>query len=784
MPYVSVSFWINKPSSSPKITMQLMKNTLQFDLYLDESGEFRETSNVKEERTAQGYPSQFAGFLVPRNDIKSEAKAVFDACAKAAFGPTRAQPGNSKQFQFNRQSTDFKGRDLRGQNLLRFIRQLVREFQKRPMWEPVRLVNEEAVCYGDQVAAYTNIFAEVILRILEQKSHENPEANISVRAFCTTLMRKGFYSTKPQEYTSRVYEYLKFLAVRRGFAAESSKWELDDLILNAGRERAELRICDVLSNASHDDFKKLDFRSPRRRSDVSELLISAFGDRNWTLTVRELFERVSILIEEYSLGMALIAIAEILGSAAIFEDYDPAFIQKAQDYVSDINHKLARIGARGRDPQLATVLNWLDQIVGQQRLAALGYRLAQWLLSNVTQPLHRELKDDRQRDTIAWFEYGLHRWALTAANHEGKLFEAEAEVQEMRTLARTLARQWERAPILFDGLISQAVHLTDTFDFDRVSKDMRLIAMSLETQANLFSNYRGGEFPDPIKFDLRAKAIGTLVQNEIFKGFADAARISEARRLSDAAIEEFTDPKDQARQYQYRCHLETIVGDFPTARRYLLRSIRKSQAEENDLSHAAIGRLLMATTDEPRWLQDFTASHWLRLGMRIIIAGSPEKEKFLRAYDASNLFKSYTQSSALREFPIHNILRFLAVIEAARHRFGQSFISLRRQSDLDPIGKNQFTMAMILVACQAEVAALLWDVDCRKARQLLDHNGDELEGLKQSFNRMSEARVSQFPMMAGLINSWEVKIDKLLSEEIAPETAKQVLLELGGEVRY
>ena len=183
-----------------------------------------------------------------------------------------------------------KGNTLTNQQLTRFVRQLVAEFQNRPKWEPVRLVNQESVSYGDQVANYTNMFAEFILRILEQKSMVEPDAHIAIQAFGTTFMRGGYYSTKPQEYLKRVFEYLKFLAVRRGLAATSGRWILDKLALNFGRDRAELVICDILSNASHDDFVRLDYKDPRGRTDTSTLLIAAFGERNWTLAVRELSE--------------------------------------------------------------------------------------------------------------------------------------------------------------------------------------------------------------------------------------------------------------------------------------------------------------------------------------------------------------------------------------------------------------------------------------------------------------------------------------------------------------
>ena len=700
------------------------RKSLGFDLYFDETGRFLETSTVPGERkrAKQKFPSQLAGFLVSRSDIQTESNRILSACKEAA----RLRPHES-----------FKGSTLSDQQLGRFIRQLVTEFGKRPSWEPVRIVNEEAVSYGDQVASYTNMFAELILRILQQKSNEEPHTSISIRAYGTTFMREGYYSTRPREYLDRVFEYLKFLAVRRGLAPESNRWTLTDLVLNFGRDRPELLIADILSHASHNDFERLDFSKPRRRSPTSELLIGALGERNWTLAVRELFERVSLLVEEYSYGMALIAIAETIGSE-IRQEYDENFKTTAKEKIANINQRLARMGARGRDPQLATVLNWLDQIVGHQRLTATGYKLSQWFLSNVSEPLRESLHGEKERETVDWFEYGLRRWALTAANHQGRLFEAEAEAKAMHAIARRLARQWERAPILFDGLIAEAVHLTDAFEFDRVSTDMRLVAKAMETQSDLFSNYRGGEFPDPIRFDLRAKAIGTLLQCEMFKGFATDDHIRQVRDLSDLAIAEFVDPKDKARQYQYRCHLETIAGDFDLARRYLIWSIRETQTSEADFSHVAIRRLLPEANDNPSWSHDFTVSHWLRLGSKICLQDNVEREEFWRSFRQSGLTRFYLESSRLSDHPIHNILRFIAVIQASHQQFDHAFTALNRLHELDAIGKNQFNFALVMIACQAEVAGLLWSVDVPKAKSLLDDPTGPAVGLRQLFDRLDQ----------------------------------------------
>lgn len=749
------------------------KHLIKLDLYVDESGEFLETSNVPSERKrldpAQSFPSQLAGFVVPRRDIRTDAQLILENCKKAAF---------------IRPTESFKGQSLHGKRLRGFVRQLLREFQKRPHWELCRIVNQEGLSFGGQAASYTNIFAEIILRILELKSADEPESHIDIHVYATRFMRRQEHfnqSTTDEEYSSRINEYVKFLSVRRGLAPESSRWSVGKPDFSLGSHHPALVIADVLSNASKDDFGKLDPKTSAKRSDVTKMFIDALGERNWTMTVRELFERVSLLSEEYSFGMALIAIAETLGSEEYSDDYDPSFVEKAKDHIARINKKLAWMGARGRDPQLATVLNWLDQIVGQQRLIERGYQLAQWLISYVIQPLRKQLLDLDEQETIDWFEYGVRRWALTAANHGGNLSNADGQSRAMHAIAHRLARRWERAPILFDGLIAQAVHLTDAFEFDRVSKDMRLVAESMETQADLFSKYRAGEFPDSIKFDIRAKALGTLLQNEMLKDNDDWQQL---RDLSDQAISEFIDPKDKARQYQYRCHLETLAGDYASARRYLIWSMRKIETEEFDCSHSAIVRFLAEQSDEPRWQRDFTVSHWLRLGKTICLNAASEQEKFLRAYDASKLFEMYVDSRSLSEFPVHSILRSISVIEASRRKFGPAFRALELLHALNPIEKNEFVMAVILCAGQAEFAALLWQNDNRKAKELIDCESSVAAGLKQLFQRMECKGIADLPKIAELIERWKVNVNLVLNKETSPNSAKKQLFEIASQVRY
>src|SRR5712692_532536 len=122
-------------------------NTLGFDLYLDESGNFLETSNVPAERNhpdaQQDFPSQIAGFLVPRHDVKAEARTIFERCAQAAYGQTTIRKTRTGTMRITKYPEALKGSDLKKNYLFRFIKQLVREFKDRPSWEPVRIANDE-----------------------------------------------------------------------------------------------------------------------------------------------------------------------------------------------------------------------------------------------------------------------------------------------------------------------------------------------------------------------------------------------------------------------------------------------------------------------------------------------------------------------------------------------------------------------------------------------------------------------------------------------------------------
>jgi hypothetical protein len=308
-----------------------------------------------------------------------------------------------------------------------------------------------------------------------------------------------------------------------------------------------------------------------------------------------------------------------------------------------------------------------------------------------------------------------------------------------------------------DGLIAQAVHYTDCFEFDKASKRMKFVADSLKMQSNRFHELMPQDFPEKLRFDLRARALGTLVQSEIFAGATDSTRLTSARRASEEAIAEFTSFSDRARQYQYRCHLETVARDYATARKYLIWSLERTESEPTKYSHEKIADLVTDLSIDPEWKSEFTLLHWLRIGAyacldahavgdRAVPVGAntegeqidgdeiartvlDERDEFLAAIDRCGALKRDACEGRLTEYPAHSILRFVAVINTARGNWDESIRALQCLHALDPIGKEQLVLAMILLAAQAEVASVTSRRDPRLAELLLRGNDPSLPSL-------------------------------------------------------
>lgn len=189
-----------------------IKLRAEYDLFIDKSGTFIKSSTVPAERTEafqQGrlFPSQLAGLLVPRGALTEGAAKQVRNRALAAIGvPPQPVHGNELVRAVGKER--YSG----------FVAELASEL-RRQGWQPVRLVNLEQVRYGDRVATYTHLVAELILRICQQQQLAGA-GPISLRVYAARLRvgetPEGEILLLPrEEFLRRIREYLGFAARAR-----------------------------------------------------------------------------------------------------------------------------------------------------------------------------------------------------------------------------------------------------------------------------------------------------------------------------------------------------------------------------------------------------------------------------------------------------------------------------------------------------------------------------------------------------------------------------------------
>lgn len=721
----------------------------EFDLFIDESGKFYENSYEPEEARAAAtsadkkFYSQLAGVLVPAGELTDDAaEEVLEKCFDKAGWTLPRVVHMEKIVQVavaQKRVALFK----RGYNKL--IKELLRQMKGRG-WQPVLLVNREGVSYGGMVQTYPSMVAELFIRMCRQKQMEGLR-QVKINFVCSEvqiqLPRKQ--QLPASIYESRIRELQAMSAVRQGYAPESSNWRVGSVDTKEDDDSRALQLCDVLSHASHNKFHWCN-------ADTRLVFREALGPYRWTMAVMELLERVEQLIEERSLGVALITLAEIF----VLESDRRVLIQEARDSLSRVLDELAEMLGPVRDSQLAITLSWLEQIITLQRNLPLGREVANLLRGEVEVKLRERL--GARGAEVDWFAYGLCRWKLTVCNHGGALVEARAEVGELERLLPLLAGRWEHFTLLTEGLIARAVHLTDCFEFARASEEMRLVAERYEALANAFSNGYPELYPKGIHSDLRAKALGTWLQSEMLSGPLTGEYLAHARRLSDTATSEFEDQDDKQRQYQYRCHLETLAGEFVLAREFLGRSLSA------DPSHTAIAAVINELADDPVE-QGFALMHWLRLGSASLLAGeqaASEAEEFVEALEKSNLAECPWGTGQHTHYPAHNVLWRLATICAARGEDDQALRCLDTLRRLDPLKEKKVVLVPLLLAAQAEVAALLWERQPETAVKLLTSEAREAPGVKRLASLIRSQTGDSFPGLTRLVESFTSGVEEVL----------------------
>ncbi|MEI6807633.1 MAG: hypothetical protein WCN95_02840 [bacterium] len=635
--------WTPPPAERLRVLRSAMGNSpaIEYDLFLDESGTFTETSSVEAERALQSQtapPSQLAGILARHGTVtKERAQGVLCLVAEICGVPVT-------NGVVRLHATDVRT----GPEYNKVVTLISSECRKHG-WQPVRLVNAERVCFGDRVATYTSMLAELVMRIGRRKLIEGePRIDLHIVAARVLLSGKEAELTFIEEpdYRRRLDEQLAFANIRHGLARECANWRIADLKTGSGKERYDLQLCDWISNASYGNYR-------RCTDPVGAELRALFGDYNQTLYLREPLERAERYEADGSYGLAILTLAEIAVSKqapALQTAGSPQLLAKVLD-------SLTRLGHRARDPQLQVLIDWVEQVVDQHRSLSLGLQATGWLRTQVYEPLALRLGKERE-PVLDWFSYALAWWSVTVYNHLGDIHGAQSHANILAQFGSRLAGSAEHSTLLSRGLIARAVHLTDCFEHAEAARMMAKVAGTYEGVMTLLMEELGGS-QGPVRSEIKAMALGTWLQAEMYGGLKDPALFDHARILSDKAIAEFTDDMDRSRQFQYRCQIETFAGKLGDAHAYLAKAVSAA-----DDSHEAIANAIKGLVAHGIGAEGFPLLHWMRLGVaEHETPGAPHYDEFIRAFNKDNFEETNWCRGQKAYYPAHGILRLLCRIK-------------------------------------------------------------------------------------------------------------------------
>jgi len=716
-----------------------------FDLYLDESGTFTEGQSGQ---SAPTFPSQLAGVLAPADTFGQKEAASVLVEAYAAIDTPLPDLVHAKDIR-------------RGERFDGFVTGLCHAFERRATLQAVRLENRESVGFGTIEATYTRMIAELCVRVLERLAQEH-EGEIRLNLTGALYMVKGEVQLSVDAYRKRLVEHIAYTTVRRGLPRESARSKLGMVRTGSGRKRRELQCCDVLSNASHANYKKLG-------PGAKDALKATFGAFDWTLTIRDLDRRVDEHLDQGSVGLALRDLTEEL----VGGEPSRAARLAAEKRLPDVLDVLANASAPSRSSQLAVLFSWLEQLSEHRRDPETAHAAARWLLKRIDAPLRARLGD--RATSLDPFAMQLWRHALTAANHRGALLDAREASGKFDELLPSLAGRWEFGELITEGMTAQAVHLTDCFEYEDAARRAGSVAAYYGELSSLLCVALPEVFPEVVRSEQRGKALGTQLQAEMYAGLRDPERFEVARGLNDRAIAEFATEADRARQHQYRAQLETFAGEFDLARDYLARSL------DADASHEAIGDAIAGL---PHFPQGFALLHWLRLGAALLNDGSPQqRDAFLAAWLASPLSTGPWSRDEGQPYPGHGIRRYQAVIAARRGEGKLALSMLGRLRSLDSGPSSHPLMALIVSAAHMEVAALIWSTDKLAASRLLAHKDSARPGAKQRL-AFVRPRLDGLPRLLDWVDEGTALIGRVLGGDAKAYEVEEGLLKLARRVGY
>lgn len=502
-----------------------------YELYLDESGQFKNESQAKS-------PSLIGGILVKKDglDIKQAEKMMNEATEKVS----------GKYVHIN----DLVKQDKRmagkvAVNIMEQIRNI-----------PAHIVifeNKELLDFKDDKLLYLNIIAEGIINLLEKLSLEKAdpvELNVIAAVRRDLKIDDDRTVIEMDEYSQKIKEkiYMKF-AEKDIFLSKNCKVNFK---LLSARKNAKLMLADVVCNT------RLTRESGKFDNSQKETIERIFDNSKYIFNVfrTDIQKKLSEYLIKNSIVDAIFLINEV----------DDKKEQK--ELINLIINNINTMPTSNLRIQLELLSLKIKSLIDVQRNLLLCEKFLLNLQENVVEKI--KIKDF----IINKLKLDISLYLLTIYTHLGNNIKSKEQIEISTKELKTISGSWEFFEYYYILKIREAIYYNTCF---KNEKTVEVLTEVIDKYQQVLQTMETIKEFGTIKSDTLAKAVGTRLQaytDLITPNLNENTKqeyYEKAVQDSEYAISQFVSETDKRRQYQYRCMLEISVGNINNAIKYLMK---------------------------------------------------------------------------------------------------------------------------------------------------------------------------------------------------------------------
>ncbi|KAF0194313.1 MAG: hypothetical protein FD169_1880 [Bacillota bacterium] len=506
----------------------------EYDLFLDESGEFKDHIKVRE-------VSLVGGLLFPQGNL-TEVKA------KQLLNEAYFEAGLDWKESVHATETKVLSYSKYWYMIELLLRKVLAAGGRAVVYENVNKAN---IVNAD--VTYLHVLSEGITQTLQTLTTSDDEVVINIVA-SRRMGKNGTEEMVVGEYLDRLRERLHLEWVRRGRYGLHRKWELKGFTIGSARKSYCLMLAD---HVCHSWYCVAERERIRHAYDPYVFSVLRVGQN----------ELLDSLLNAGALSQACF---DWLGATANAEmEHGDAMRYRAK---FTLEYKCLPYLWRKRSIQ--QTLSLIEEFVGVEYMLALADRMGS-LFSDF---LREVVLAEPHLFTEEIFKAGRIR--LSLHNHAGRIACAHQELLALAELYPPMLSRLENMTEVFEAMICEGVHLCNCYAFDIASEKMGRLIEVLRELAQLVPCLLPLSDVTIMYSDLLGKAYGTRLQAHTFRTRTDRSCYKLAVQDSEEAIMQFHNPQDQERQYLYRCQLECDQGNAPEALRWLLKATQTNTIDE------------------------------------------------------------------------------------------------------------------------------------------------------------------------------------------------------------